>query len=165
MADEAIAKLTGDELLELFDLLIAKFNDPAAGQIDEMIMVLGGRFLITGAALEGMAFENSHVLEQANRPIDSGQRDSAVEGGSAPVQLLDIRVVGSLGNHLGDRAALTRHAQTLGYAGGLDVVHGQGIGSAMARCNWKGPAHGYCIFAAAAGPGVIARTPSSLTKP
>src|SRR6478672_7505708 len=51
MPDQIVAELVGDDLLQFFDLLVAEFDDPAALQIDQVIVVVARHFFIARAAI------------------------------------------------------------------------------------------------------------------
>src|SRR5215208_1175332 len=99
-----------------------------------MIMMLRGCHFIARSAAERVTLEDTHVLEHADGAIDGCQRDTAVAAGCPTMKLLDIGMVGGLGNDTRNGAALTCHAQALLDTGFLDLVHGSGIRSdAMVR--------------------------------
>src|SRR5207302_2987704 len=112
MPDELVAELVGDDFLKLFDLLVAKFDDPAALQIDQMIVMIARHLFVTRAAVaEIMSRENVGLLEQPHRSIDRRDADPRIDLGGAPVDLLDIRVIGRIGQHARNHATLLGHLQ------------------------------------------------------
>src|ERR1043166_2172711 len=44
--DQFVAELVGDDLLQLFDLFVAEFDDAAALQIDQVVVVVARHLLI-----------------------------------------------------------------------------------------------------------------------
>src|SRR3546814_5394582 len=54
--------------------------------------------------------EDAVFLEHAHRAVDGGDRDARVDGGSAVVQLLDIRMVVRRAQDLRNHPALVGHA-------------------------------------------------------
>ncbi|GAM05813.1 hypothetical protein MBENS4_2811 [Novosphingobium sp. MBES04] len=78
-----------------------------------------GGGLVAGASVtKVVAVENAGFLEQAHGAVDRGDRDARIDRGGAFVQLLDVGVVGALGQNLGDHAPLFGNPQaTLGAKG------------------------------------------------
>src|SRR5579862_197411 len=110
VADQVVAQLVGDDLLQLLDLLVAELDNPAALQIDQVIVMIARHFFIARAAVaEIVAGENIGLLEQPHRAVDRGDADPRVDHGGAAVDLLDIRVVGRIRQHPRDDAALLGH--------------------------------------------------------
>src|SRR5439155_17014862 len=71
MSDQLVAELVGDDLLELFDLLVAELDDTAALQVDQMIVVIAGHLFVTRATVaEIMSRKDIRFLEQPHRPVD-----------------------------------------------------------------------------------------------
>lgn len=94
MIDEPITEFLRDTPLQFFEFLIDKFDDLAGFNVDEMIVVIIGRRLIPRPAVaEIVAFEDSGLLEQPNRPVNGGNRNAAVHGGCPLMQRLDVRMV------------------------------------------------------------------------
>src|SRR5260370_643685 len=105
--DQLVAEFVGDDLLQLLDLLVAELNDPAALQIDQVIVMGARHFLVARTAVaEIMAGENVGLFKQPHGAVDGGDADPRIERGSAAVDLLDIGVVDRLRQHLRDHAAL-----------------------------------------------------------
>src|SRR5579863_6851030 len=112
MPDQFVAELAGDEFLQLLDLLVAELDDPAALQIDQVVMMGTGHFLVARAAVaEIVPREDVGLFEQSHGAIDGGDADVRVDRGGAPVDLLDIGMVGRIGQHPRDHAALLGHLQ------------------------------------------------------
>src|SRR5262249_36764947 len=103
-------------------LLRLELDHLARAQIDEMVVVAVGYLLVARAPVaEIVALDDAGVLEQLDRAIDSGNGDAVVDGGTAPVELLDGRVVLGGGQHAGDDTALLGHPHAFGGAQGFDV--------------------------------------------
>ena len=82
MADQLVAELLGDPVLQLFDHGILEFDDPARLDIDQMIVMVRRPFLVARPAVaEIMALENVRLFEQAHRPIDRRDRDLGIDHG------------------------------------------------------------------------------------
>ena len=114
MADELVAKLLGHLALQRLDLLVLELDHLARLDIDQMIVVGIGYLLIARAAVaEVVALEDIGLLEQAHGAIDRGDGDMRIDGDSALVKLLHIRMVLGFREHARDHAALLRHLQTL----------------------------------------------------
>src|SRR5215472_13423227 len=95
MADEFVAELLGDNLLEAFDLLVAKFDHAAGLQIDQMVVMSARHFFVAGAAIaEIMTCQDARLFEQPHGPIDGRDANARVDRGGALVHLLDIRMIG-----------------------------------------------------------------------
>jgi hypothetical protein len=48
--DQAVAELAGDRLLQLLDFFVAKLDDVAGIEVDEVVVVLIAGLLVAGAA-------------------------------------------------------------------------------------------------------------------
>src|SRR5215472_13437672 len=80
MADELVAEMLGDLALELLYFLVTKLDDPPALDVDEVVVMIGCRLLITGTAVaEIMARQDARLLEEAERAIDGGDADLGVD--------------------------------------------------------------------------------------
>ena len=97
MVDEIVAELVGDGALQLFDLLVAELDHAAGLQVDQMVVMVARHLLVARAAVaEIMARENVRLLEQPHGAIDGGDADLRIDRGGAPVNLLDIRMIGRI---------------------------------------------------------------------
>ncbi len=100
----------GDDFLELFDLLVAKLDDAAALQVDQVIVVVARHLFVTRAAVaEIMSREDIGFLEQPHRPVDRRDADPWIDFGGTPVDLLDIGVIGRVRQHARYHATLLGH--------------------------------------------------------
>ena len=80
MVDEAEAELLGDPPLQRFELLVDELDDIAGLDVDQMVVMLVRRGFVAGAAVaEFVAREDPGFLEQADRPVDGGDRDFGVD--------------------------------------------------------------------------------------
>ena len=71
VVDDFIPEFRRDPVLQLLDLVVAEFDDLAGLHIDQMIVMLLGRFLIARAPVaEIVTVQDIGLLEQANRPVD-----------------------------------------------------------------------------------------------
>ena len=122
MVDQAEAQLLGDPPLELLELLVDELDDVAGLDVDEMIVMGGVRRLIAGSAVaEIMAFQDPGFLEQPNRPVDGGDRDSRIDGGGARMERFDVGMVLGFRKHPGNDLALLGDPQPLLRAKRLDI--------------------------------------------
>ena len=102
--------MVGDESLQLLDLLVAEFDDPAALQIDQVIVVVARHFLVARAAIsEIVTSEDVGLFKQPHGAIDRGDADPRIDRGGAAVDLLDIGMVGGIRQHARDDAPLLGH--------------------------------------------------------
>jgi hypothetical protein len=76
----------------------------------EVVAVLGW-LIARPAAAEIAAFENSLLLQKPDGPIDRGDRDAGVQRAGTSIELLDIRMVGRLGENAGNDPTLPRHLE------------------------------------------------------
>ena len=71
---EAVAQR--DLALALFDLLVDELDDLAGLHVDQVVVVVVGRFLVTAAAVaEVVTLDDAGILEQLDGPVDRGERD------------------------------------------------------------------------------------------
>src|SRR5712671_570283 len=76
MPDQLVAELVGDDLLQFLDLLVAELDDPAALQIDQVVVMVARHFLVARAAVaEIMAGEDVGLFKQPHGAIDGGDAD------------------------------------------------------------------------------------------
>jgi hypothetical protein len=97
-----------------------------------------GRLVAGPAAAEVVPFEDALLLEQPDGAVDGGDRDMRVALMRAPVEFLDIRVVGTFRQDAGDQPALPGHLQAAVDAQPFDAgdalaVGGSGGGVHAAR--------------------------------
>jgi hypothetical protein len=96
VADQTVAELARDLVLELLDLLALELDDRAAARVDQMVVMLVRRLLVARPAVaEVVPLQDAGLLEQADRAIDRGDGDLRIDGVRPAVQLLDVRVVRS----------------------------------------------------------------------
>ena len=82
--------------------------------VDQMIVVAAGGLLVAAAAgAEVVALEDAVGREQLDGAIDGRQRNAAIDGIGAPVDLLDIGMILGRRENAGDDAPLPRHSQPL----------------------------------------------------
>src|SRR3954449_12960478 len=76
MSDQLIAKFIGDDLLQTFDILVAKFDHATRVQVYEMIVMRARHFLVAGPAIaEIMPGNDARLFEQPHRPVNRGNAD------------------------------------------------------------------------------------------
>ena len=122
MVDEAEAELLGDPLLKHLELLVDELDDLAGFDVDQMIVMrVRRRFVARAAVAELVALEDAGFLEQADRPVDGGDRDVRVDRGGAGVEGLDVGMVLAVAKNARDRLALFGDPQALVGAQRLDV--------------------------------------------
>ena len=66
MVDQLVAELAGDELLEALDLLVAKLDDVAGLQVDQVIVMVFAGLLIARPAIAKI--ERKAVMRNMNCP-------------------------------------------------------------------------------------------------
>jgi len=114
MTDELVTELIGDGLLQLFDLVVVKFDYPARLQIDQVVVVGARHFLVARTAIAKIVpRQDIGLLEQPHGAIDGGDADVRVDRGGSPIDLLDIRVVDRFGQDARDDPALLGHLEAL----------------------------------------------------
>ena len=95
MPDQLVAKFIGDDLLQTFDILVAKLDHPTRLQVDEMVVMRARHFLVAGSAIaEIVPGNDARLFEQPNRPVDGRNADAGVNRDCSPVDLFHIRVIG-----------------------------------------------------------------------
>ena len=94
--------------VQLLDLVGLEFDHIATLRVDQVIVVMIGRFLVARAAVaEVVALDDAALLEQAHGAIDRGDRNARIDGDRAFVQLVHVRV-GDNGIVGADQQALQR---------------------------------------------------------
>ena len=92
MADELVAELVGDALLDLLDLLIAELDDVAGAKIDQMVVVLLRQRLVARPPVaELVPLDDAGILEELHGAVDGGDGDVRVDRRGAAVELLHVR--------------------------------------------------------------------------
>ncbi len=131
MINEPIAELFGDLALELFQLFIDKFDDLAGLDIDQVIMMfIGSRFIPRTAIAKIMALKNTGFLEQADCPVNRGDRDPTVHSRGPFMQGLNVGMIVCFRQDASNHPALFGDAQTFLGTQGFNVdfaMHGFGL--------------------------------------
>src|SRR5947207_1900979 len=71
MPDQLVAKFLGDDLLQTFDILVAKLDHAARLKVDEMVVMRARHFLVAGSAIaEIVPGNDARLFEQPHRPVD-----------------------------------------------------------------------------------------------
>src|SRR5271165_3665052 len=97
MADKFVAELMGNDFLQAFDLLVAEFDHSTGLQVDQMVMMSTRHFLVTRAPVaEIVSCQNARLFKQSHSPIHRSDADARIDCGGAPVDLLDVGVIGGL---------------------------------------------------------------------
>ncbi len=95
MVDQPVPVPRSNFRLQKFDLVILKLDDGTRPQINQMVVVFFGTFLVARAAIaEIVALQYPGLFEQADRPIDGGDRDSRIEFCRPLMDRLNIGMVG-----------------------------------------------------------------------
>lgn len=123
MLDEPKTESFGDCLLQTLDLLVVKFDHFARTQIDQMVMMfVGNRLVAATAGAKVMTGNDTGIFEQLDRPIDGRDRNMWIDAGRAPIQFLDVGMIGGFLKHARDDPTLVGHAHALGDASRFDVL-------------------------------------------
>ncbi len=113
MIDKPIAKFLGNRALQSFDFRVFELDDLAAVDIDEMIVMVIGYFLIARAAIaEIVPVKNVVFLKQADGAVDGRDTDFRINPHGPPVNHFNIGVIVGFAEHTGDNAPLPGHFQT-----------------------------------------------------
>jgi len=62
MSDQFVAEFIGDDLLQTFDIFVAKLYHSARLQVDEMVVMRAGHFLVAGSAIAEIVPRNDARL-------------------------------------------------------------------------------------------------------
>ena len=124
MVHKPIAKLFRDRALKIFDFRIFKLDDLAAIDIDEMIVMVFGYFLVARAPIAKiMSLKNIVFLEQADGSVDGRDTDFRINPRGPPVNHFNVGVIIGFAEHTGDNAPLSGHLQTLFDTQIFDSIH------------------------------------------
>src|SRR5262249_16128202 len=94
VADQGEAQLARDPLLQALDFLIAKFNDLAGFNVDQVIVVLAGGLLIAApAGTKIVPLKDAFGGKQLERAVHGRQRYARIDGVGSAIDLLDMRVI------------------------------------------------------------------------
>src|SRR5438270_1527891 len=95
MSDQLVAKFIGDDLLQTFDILVAKLDHTTGLQVDEMVVMRARHFLIAGSAIAEIVPGNyARFFEQPYRPVNRGNANARINRSCSSVDLFDIRMIG-----------------------------------------------------------------------
>ena len=112
MVDEPIAELLGDFALQRFNLGVLELYDLTAIDIDQMVVVGLGYFLVPRASVaEVVTVKYVVFLKEPDRSIDSGNADFRIDFRRAFVHQFDIRVIARLTQDARDDTPLARDFQ------------------------------------------------------
>lgn len=89
-----------------------ELDDTPRIDVNQMVMMarLAG-FIARTATAEITTLEDPFLLKQTHGPVDSRDGDPAIPLGGAPIQLLNIGMILSLGEHLGNQPTLPCHLE------------------------------------------------------
>src|SRR5258708_4067683 len=111
--DQIVAKLLGDEMLQLFYFIIAKLDHAAALQVDEVVVMRAGHLLVTRSAITKIVTRQYvSFFKQPNGAVNRGDADMRVDLRGAAIDQLDIRMIVRIGQPAGDAPALFGHLQS-----------------------------------------------------
>lgn len=109
---QPIAEPFGDLALEGLQFRIDEFDDLAAFDVDQVVMVRFGCSFVPGAAIaEIMPVEDARFFEQAHGAVYRGDRNLGVDGTGPFVQCFHIGVVIRFRQDAGDHPPLVGNAQ------------------------------------------------------
>ena len=75
-------------------LRILEFDYASAVHIDQVVMqAMLGRLVTGSSAAEIPPLEDALLFKDPHRAIDGGDRNTAVDGGCAPIEFFDIRMI------------------------------------------------------------------------
>src|SRR5262249_24374909 len=104
------------------DLFRLKLDHLARAQIDEVVVMAVGHLLIASAPVaEVMPLDDPCILEQLHGSINRRDRDAIVYCGTAPIELLNVRMIIGRRQYACDHSALLGHAHALVAASSFDV--------------------------------------------
>src|ERR1700719_2463969 len=110
MPDQLVAKFIGDDLLQTFDILVAKLDHATRLQVDEMVVMRARHFLVAGSAIaEIVPGNDARLFEQPYRPVNGGNTDARINRGCSSVDLFHIRVIDGLRQHSRNYPSLLGH--------------------------------------------------------
>src|SRR5690606_18429881 len=117
--DDLVAEFVRDLVLQALDAVGAELDHVAGVEVDQMVvMAAGGMLEARRPALEGMAMDRPHRLQELHRAVDGGQRNRPVDGARAPEYLHGVGVIARLRQYLEQNLALARDA----HAGAAQVA-------------------------------------------
>src|SRR3569832_1845742 len=103
MIDEAVAEPLGDHLLDGLDFLVAKLDDLAGADIDQVIVVLVGDRLEPGATILEIVLENqAGFLDQVEGAVDGRERYARIQKQSTTKKHQDNQMVNGRLDDLGN---------------------------------------------------------------
>src|SRR5262249_30615399 len=112
MIDQPVTQLLRHLALQGFDLLVLELEHAAGLHVDQMVVMLFRRlFVARPAAAELVALEDVRLLEQPQRPIYRGDADARIDCRRPVMQLLDVGMIGGIGQDARDHPALAGHLQ------------------------------------------------------
>ncbi len=107
MVDETVSELRGDFALQGLDFGALKFDDLAAFDIDQVVVMRFRHFLVARPAIaEIVPLQNIVRFEKPNRAIDRRDTDLRVNFGCPFVHQFDIGMIFRFTKDTGDNPAL-----------------------------------------------------------
>jgi hypothetical protein len=94
MANQPIAKLARNLMLEALNFRIAEVDDLASLQIDQVVVMFAWDALVPQSAVpEGVTFNDSLARKKLQNPIDGRAGDARIPFGDASMQLINVRMI------------------------------------------------------------------------
>ena len=110
VAHQLKTEIVRNTLLDLLDLFVAEFNNPARFNVDQMVMMLAVGLFVTAAPFtKRVALKDAAVGEQSQCAVDRGQGNALVFRIGAAVNLLNVGMIVGCGEDVGDSPALAGH--------------------------------------------------------
>jgi len=114
MIDKLKPQFFGHSALQALDFLVAKLDHATRLNIDEMVMVRVGRFLVARTTVTKiMALQYPCILEKLHRSIYGGDGNVRVDSRRSAIKFLGIRMIGGIRKDACNDTPLIGHAQTL----------------------------------------------------
>lgn len=93
-ADKVIAHSRGNRLQQLLKRRVLEFRHATAFDIDQMVMLMVVRPLVTRpTAAEVPPVKDAVLLKKSHGPIDSRYGNTWIDGHGAPIKLLNIGMI------------------------------------------------------------------------
>lgn len=114
MVDELEAMLSADLVLQMLDLIVLKFNNIAAAETDQMIVMMVSHMLKLRHTAAKLPLQSKPGLgQELEGPIDRRIPDLRIELAGPPPQLLDGQMLMLLKEFLNDDVPLPGRLETL----------------------------------------------------
>ena len=107
---DVVSERTGDLVLQFLDTLRMELDHVARIEVDQVVVMAGRLFEAGATALESVALDRAHALEQLHRAVDRRQGYAAVDCRGALEYLHGVGVVLRRGENVEDDTARTGDA-------------------------------------------------------